>query len=159
LNVIAGRRDLARVSKMPGRTQRIHFFTEPRAGFAIVDLPGYGYARAGKVERAQFAAAVERYLHGRESLRGLVLLLDVRREPQEEERMLAEFAVARSIGLACVATKVDKLGRAERVRRLRELDAAGLGPWIPFSATSGEGREAVMEAVLRLSQMENVADR
>lgn len=159
MNTIAGRRDLARVSKTPGRTQRIHFFAEPRAGLAIVDLPGYGYARAGKAERAQFAAAVERYLQGRESLRGLVLVLDVRRAPEVEERMLAEFAAARSVGLARVATKVDKLGRAERARRLRELDRAGLGPWLPFSATSGEGKEAVVQAILQLSQMENVADR
>lgn len=156
LNAIAARRDLARVSKTPGRTQRIHFFGERRAGLAIVDLPGYGYARAGKMERARFAAAVERYLRERDSLRGLVLLLDVRRAPEEEERMLAEFATARSLGLVRVATKVDKLGRGERTRRIRELDAAGLGSWIPFSAISGEGREAVIGAILRLAaaQME-----
>ena len=155
--MIAGRRDLARVSKTPGRTQRIHFFAEPHARVAIVDLPGYGYARVGKAERAQFAAAVERYLQSRASLRGLVLVLDVRRGPQVEERMLVEFAGERAVGVIRVATKMDKLGRAERARRLRELDAAGLGPWIPFSATSGEGKEAVIEAILRLGtpQMEN----
>jgi GTP-binding protein len=136
------------VSKAPGRTRRIHFFADPRAGLALVDLPGYGFARAAKIDREQFAAAVERYLSERPLLRGLVLLLDVRRPPENEERMLVEFARSRAVGLISVATKVDKLGRGERTRRLRELDRAGLGAWIPFSATTGEGREAVIEAML-----------
>jgi GTP-binding protein len=151
LNTIATRRDLARVSKTPGRTQRIHFFSDSRARLAIVDLPGYGYARVAKSERARFAAAVERYLRSRESIRGLVLVLDVRREPQSEERMLAEFAAARTLGFVCVATKVDKLGRSDRARRLRALDACGFGPWVPFSAISGEGKDAVVEAILRIA--------
>jgi hypothetical protein len=62
--------------------------------------------------------------------------------------MLVEFARSRAVGLISVATKVDKLGRGERTRRLRELDRAGLGAWIPFSATTAEGREAVIEAML-----------
>jgi GTP-binding protein len=136
------------VSKTPGRTRRIHFFADLRAGLALVDLPGYGFARAAKSDRERFAAAVERYLSERPLLCGLVLLLDVRRAPGDDERMLVEFARSRAVGVAPVATKVDKLGRSERTRRLRELDRAGLGVWIPFSATTGEGREAVVEAVL-----------
>jgi GTP-binding protein len=148
LNCIGGRRDLARVSKTPGRTRRIHFFADRRAGLSLVDLPGYGFARAAKSDRERLAAAVERYLCERPLLRGLVLLLDVRRAPEVEERMIVEFARSRAIGVTPVATKVDKLGRAERTRRFRELDSAGIGTWIPFSATTGEGREAVIEAML-----------
>ncbi len=136
------------MSKTPGRTRRIHFFADLRGGLALVDLPGYGFARAAKSDRERFAAAADRYLSERPLLRGLVLLLDVRRTPQDEERMLVEFARSRALGVAPVATKVDKLGRGERTRRLRELDRAGLGAWIPFSATTGEGREAVIEAML-----------
>lgn len=157
LNCIGGRADLARVSKTPGRTQRIHFFREPTLAFAVVDLPGYGFARVSKQDRARFATAVDAYLSGRPNLRGVVLLLDVRRAVEEEERMLAEFAAARGTGLALVATKVDKLGRAERLRRLRELDAAGFGPWLPFSSITREGREDVVRAIrfLASDEMEN----
>lgn len=157
LNCLGGRHDLARVSKTPGRTQRIHFFAAEAAGMALVDLPGYGFARVSKSERARHGAAVEGYLKERGLLRGLVLLLDVRREPQEDEQLLAEFAAARGLGLVPVATKVDKLGRGERVRRLRELDTAGFGRWIPFSSVTREGREEVIEAILRAGagQMEN----
>lgn len=157
LNVIGGRSDLARVSKTPGRTQRIHFFQDATLGLAVVDLPGYGFARVSKQDRARFAAAVDAYLTSRPNLRGLVLLLDARRSPEDEERMLAEFATSRGIGLVVVATKIDKLNRAERSRRLRELDEAGFGRWLPFSSITREGREEVVRALRALvsGQMEN----
>jgi GTP-binding protein len=151
LNVIGGRRDLARVSKTPGRTQRLHFFRERQRGFVLVDLPGFGFARVSKETKRQLSLDVEAYLRARPTLRGLVLLLDVRRDPQAEERMLADFVASRAVGLLCVATKIDKLGRAERLRRLRALDEAGLGSWLAFSAVSGEGRDAVIEAMERLA--------
>lgn len=145
------------MSKTPGRTRRVHFFAARQHGLALVDLPGYGFARASHEDRERFAAAVERYLRERSQLRGLMMLLDARRDPADDERMLAEFAAARGFALVPVATKIDKLGRAERLRRLRDLDRSGLGPWIPFSSVSGEGREAVIASVLALGagQMEN----
>jgi GTP-binding protein len=151
LNVIGGRRALARVSKTPGRTQRLHFFRERQRGFVLVDLPGFGFARVSKEIKRQLSLDVEAYLRARPTLRGLVLLLDVRRDPQTEERMLADFVASRAVGLLCVATKVDKLGRSERLRRLRALDEAGLGSWLAFSAVSGEGQDAVIEAMERLA--------
>lgn len=152
LNCLAGRHDLARVSKTPGRTQRLHFFAERSASLAIVDLPGYGFARVSKPQRARLAVAVERYLRERTLLRGLLLILDVRRAPQEDEEMLAEFGASRGIGLVCVATKVDKLGHGERIRRLRDLERGALGRWLPFSAVSGEGREALAQAIVLLAR-------
>jgi GTP-binding protein len=140
------------VSKTPGRTQRLHFFAERAASLAIVDLPGYGFARVSKQDRARFAVAVERYLRERTVLCGLILILDVRRAPQEDEEMLAEFAASRGIGLVCVATKVDKLGHGERTRRLRELERGPLGPWLPFSAVSREGRDALAQAIVLLAR-------
>src|SRR5262249_15214256 len=113
LNVIGGRRDLARVSKTPGRTQRLHFFRERHRGFVLVDLPGFGFARVSKTTKRQLAVDVETYLRERAVLHGLVLLLDVRRDPGEEERLLADFVASRRVSLLCVATKVDKLPRAE----------------------------------------------
>jgi len=148
INTLAGRHDLARVSKTPGRTQRAHFFAEHRLGLALVDLPGYGFAHASKQARAEIAKVAERYLLERDRLRGLVVLLDVRREPEEDERFLVELAASRDVEVIRVATKIDKLGRAERVRRLRELEKAGMGGWLPFSAISREGRQAIIAAMI-----------
>ena len=83
-----------------------------------------------------------------------MLLLDVRRDPEEDEQGVAEFAARRDLRLIRVATKVDKLGRGERVRRLRSLEGAMPGRWIPFSATTGEGREALVDALARGAAIE-----
>jgi len=146
INTLGGRHDLARVSKTPGRTQRLHFFAERRLRLAVVDLPGYGFARASKADRARFVATAERYLLDRQLLRGLVLLLDVRRDP---ERTSGCSSISRSL-VGSVRSRRHQgrqLGRAERARRLRELDGAGLGPWLPFSAITREGREAIVAAM------------
>ena len=154
LNALAGDRSLARVSKTPGRTQRLHFFDCPALGLRLVDLPGYGWARASREARERWGRGIEEYLVGREALAAIVLLLDVRRDPEEDERVVAEFAARRDLRMIRVATKVDKLGRGERARQLRSLEAAMPGGWIPFSATTGEGREALVDALARGAEIE-----
>ena len=149
LNVLGGNRDLARVSKTPGRTQRLHYFDCPGLGVRIVDLPGYGWAKASRTDREQWGRGIEEYMLGREALAGIALLLDVRRDPEEDERAVVEFAARRGLAVILVATKVDKLGRSERARRLRSLEAGLPGGWIPFSGTTGEGRESLVEALAR----------
>jgi GTP-binding protein len=152
LNAIGRRRGLARVSKTPGRTRRLHFFRERERGFVLVDLPGFGYARVSKEVKRQLSGDTESYLQERGALCAVVLLLDVRRDPEAEERALADFAASRGVGFLRVATKVDKLARGERRRRLRVLEEAGMGPWLAFSAASGEGREGLIEALTRLAR-------
>ncbi len=118
-----------------------------------MDLPGYGFARAPKQERERWGEAVETYVTTRENLRGLCLLLDVRRDPEEAEAMLEELAARRGLVLLRVATKVDKLGRADRERRLRSLaDGARGERWMPFSAETGEGSEDLCAAFLRVAR-------
>ena len=112
-------------------------------GLALVDLPGYGFARASQKEQARWSAAVETYVIERSSLRGLVLILDARRGPEGEERQLEELAIEREIPVIRVATKVDKLGQGERVRRWRELERGG-HCWLPFSSRTGEGRAELL---------------
>ncbi|MGH7822805.1 MAG: hypothetical protein ACREQ9_23855, partial [Candidatus Binatia bacterium] len=114
-------------------------------------LPGYGFARASKRDREEWGRAVEGYLLGRRNLRALLMLVDVRRDPGEDERLLEELASARSAAVIRVATKVDKLGRADRDRRLRALERWQGRAWIPFSAHSGEGREEVLREVMRVA--------
>ncbi|MEA2627210.1 MAG: GTP-binding protein [Candidatus Binatota bacterium] len=147
LNALGGSRKLARVSRTPGRTQRLHFFRDARGGLALVDLPGWGFARASRRDREAWGRAVERYLDGRQNLRALLLLLDVRRLPEEDEARIADFAAARGLALVRLATKVDRLGRAERERQLRAMAEASGAPWLPFSAHTGEGRDRLIEAL------------
>jgi GTP-binding protein len=149
LNALGGDRSLARVSKTPGRTQRLHFFDCPALGIRIVDHPGYGWARASREKRESWGRGIEEYLVGREALAGIILLLDVRREPEADEHAVAEFTARRDLRLVRVATKVDKLGRGDRTRCLQRLERAMPGGWIPFSATTGEGREALVDALAR----------
>ena len=148
LNRLAGSRRLARVSATPGRTQRLHFFAIENTEIALVDLPGYGFARAERLARERWGALIEEYLGNRKNLRALILLVDLRRELGEDEEQLAEFARRRGLGLVRVATKADKLGRGERERRLRGYGSG----WIPFSARPGEGKERILEAIARFSK-------
>jgi GTP-binding protein len=150
LNALANRRALARVSRTPGRTRRLHFFDFRigRTGLALVDLPGYGFAQASRTEQERWGAAVEEYVVDRPVLRGLVLIVDARRGPEEEERQLEALATERGIPAIRVATKVDKLGSGERVRRWRELERDG-ARWIAFSAKTREGRDELLREIAR----------
>jgi GTP-binding protein len=160
LNAMMQRRGLARTSHTPGCTRQLNVFEVRCAdglSLRFVDLPGYGWARRSKTERGEWQQMVEGYLRARAALRAVVLLVDVRRGPEEEEWQLLEFLsepsearATKGPELVLVATKVDKVGAAGRkpaldaVRRAagRLLDKVGArsGP-IGFSAVTGEGRE------------------
>jgi GTP-binding protein len=145
INRLVGRRGLARTSATPGRTQQINFFVvNDRLG--IVDLPGYGYARVSHAARAAWRPLVESYLAARGPLAGVVLVVDLRRGLEDEEHALLDFLAALGRPVLLVATKADKLGRAERGRALAALAAAGHAV-VPFSATTGEGVDAVWRAI------------
>jgi GTP-binding protein len=113
LNALTGRAGLARVSRTPGRTRGIAFFVVEER-FAIADLPGYGYAKVSRTERDAWKALVEGYFSTCPLLRKVFLLVDVRRGPEEEERILAEYLAARGRPYRWVGMKVDKLKGRER---------------------------------------------
>jgi GTP-binding protein len=140
LNVLAGARKLARVSKTPGRTQLVNFFTygEKRR---LVDLPGYGFARVTPEVEARWRGLLEAYLLERRSLVGLVLTLDIRRGVTPLDRQLLHWLGARGLPLLALLTKADKLGRGAGLDKQREVGAElGPGPrLVRFSATSREG--------------------
>ena len=145
INRLLGRRGLARTSATPGRTQQINFFrVDDRLVFA--DLPGYGYARASHAARAAWRPLVESYLEGRAVLAGVVLLVDVRRGLEDEERALLAFLAGLRMPVLVVATKVDKLNRRECERALAVLAASGVEV-VPFSARTGEGTDRVWRTI------------
>jgi GTP-binding protein len=155
LNTLTGRRNLVRAGRTPGTTRQLNFF-RVRAGdgleLFLVDLPGYGFARRGKDERARWGALIEGYLLHRVTLRAVVLLIDARRGVEQEERDLAHFldeggANRRPPKLVAVATKLDKLPPAARKPAVLRIGADLGGPAFGFSAATGEGRDALWKAL------------
>jgi GTP-binding protein len=123
VNALLGRRKLARTSARPGKTRRIHFY-RVEGSLYLVDLPGYGYAAVSKREQGTWQPLVESYLRGaRQPLRGAILIIDIRRGPEREERDLLDWLAAERIPVALALTKSDKLSSSQAARRLRELSA------------------------------------
>ncbi len=140
-------RKIARTSMTPGRTQQLNFFVINQT-LTFVDLPGYGYAKVSKQDRAQWQHLIEDYLIGAEHLRGVVSIVDIRRGPEDEEEALWEFLTYHHRPVLVVATKCDKLKRSE-LEKCRAALAAQLEdrPLILFSAETGLGKEDVWHAL------------
>lgn len=152
LNALLRRRGAARVSRTPGRTREINFFRINDA-FVLVDLPGYGYARVAKERRAEWRPLIEGYLRTSPNLRGLVLLLDSRREPSDDDRAMLDFLADRETPVLVAITKMDKYGsdagraRVEAIARALELDPDQV---VPVSARTGLGRDELASALMEL---------
>src|SRR6478736_2138562 len=148
LNVLVRRKSFARVSRTPGRTREINFFRINNT-FLMVDLPGYGYARISKEKKAEWRPMLESYLRRPSQLRGIVLLLDIRREPSEGDRGRLDFLAGLEVPTIVALTKADKLSKAgarQRVAEVSRLLTLEPDQVIQFSAHSGEGRLELLEA-------------
>jgi len=145
LNALAGVRNLARTSRTPGRTRALNFFTVGDH-LALVDLPGYGYAKMPRSEAARIAAMMNQYFDHGEHLAALVLLIDSRRGPETEELDLAFRIQARGTRLIPAATKCDKLRRSERAAAVARFKALGVEP-IMCSALTGEGIDEIRRSI------------
>lgn len=152
LNRLVHRRKAARVSNTPGRTREINFF-EVNGQFVLADLPGYGYARVSKEQRAAWRPLIEAYLRDNPVLRGVVQLLDARHHPSDDDLQMLDFLASVRTPTIIVATKIDKVKPAERAARIEALSReAGIeiDQIIPFSAITSEGRDELAEAIVEL---------
>ncbi len=152
LNSLIRRKSFARVSRTPGRTREINFFRINNQ-YVLVDLPGYGYARISKVKKAEWRPLIESYLRRTTQLRGIVLLLDIRREPSDDDRAMLDFLAEVEVPTIVALTKMDKLGKiAAQVQVAGISRTLALQPdqVIPFSAVTGEGRIELAEAMMQL---------
>lgn len=151
INAILGRRQLARTSRTPGRTQLVNFFALGE-GQRLVDLPGYGYARVPQAKRRHWGELLDRYFRERRSLAGLFLIVDVRRLLTDNDRQMLAFAAACGLPVEILLAKVDKLSRAEASRaRSRVAAEAGEGTGvILFSSVDGRGVEEARAALARM---------
>ena len=142
-NALVGKPGLARVSGTPGKTTLLNAFRLP--AFYLVDLPGYGFARAGKAARAGYRRLVTRYLGERPTLTGVVWLLDVRRDPSKDDFEIQDLLIQSGRPVLAALTKSDKLTRTAGVARTREL-AAALGLHEDqVQLTSSESRQGIAE--------------
>ncbi len=156
INTLVMRKRLVKTSSTPGKTRMLNFFAvNGRYGF--VDLPGYGYARATKGERARWGSLVEGYLKKRPTLRAVVLIMDLRHEPFPTDHQMVEWLGHQKLPAILVATKADKLGRSRRMeQRKRMTEALEVEPdrIVLFSAKSRLGRPELWRAIRAACQEE-----
>jgi len=158
INCLVHRCGLAKTSSTPGKTRLLNFFTVNSA-LSLVDLPGYGYASVPQKVRRSWGPMVESYLKRRKELRLVVLLIDARRKPTQQDLQLTEWLRHYGIPYITVVTKIDKIPRSKRqsqVRTIRKDLGAFEGEVIPFSATTGEGKVAVWAEIRRACQKEPI---
>ncbi|MGE4292588.1 MAG: ribosome biogenesis GTP-binding protein YihA/YsxC [Desulfovibrio sp.] len=143
VNCLAGRKSLARISSTPGKTRSLNFYLVKPDDFFLVDLPGYGYAKTSKTERAKWGKLIERYVTGTRMLTCMAVLLDSRLPPQRIDLELVAYLKSMGIPLLAVLTKADKCKQkdlAQRVSEWRDLLGADSVP-LPFSSKTGRGRD------------------
>jgi GTP-binding protein len=153
LNRLVRRKALARVSKTPGKTREINFF-EVNRELVLVDLPGYGFARVSKDQRAEWRPLIEGYLKESKQLRGVVQLLDVRHAPTADDLQMVDFLAGVEVPTIFVLTKVDKLSKSAVGRRVDDfVEELGVTreQLVPFSSVTGQGRDELAEAMVELA--------
>ena len=152
INTLVNRKHLVKTSATPGRTQLINFFNiNDSIGF--VDLPGYGYAKVPVSVRKKWGPMIETFLSKRESLRGIVVIMDIRRTPATEESDLLHWLEHYNIARILVITKADKLSKNKQIKQVNHIiQTLGVArdDVILFSAKTRLGKDAVWEAILAL---------
>lgn len=154
INKVLGRKSLARVSSVPGKTATINFYT--LEGIYLVDLPGYGYAKVAKSDKQRWSGLIEGYLHDDRDLALIFQLVDMRHPPSADDLQMIDFMVQSEIPFVIVFTKADKLRPREREERM-----AGFAKEIPyfdeitriaFSSVTGEGVEEIRKIITELGE-------
>ena len=150
INALMNRKALARTSAQPGKTQTINFYNINDAMY-LVDLPGYGYAKASEEVKAKWGKMIENYLHTSKQLKAVFLLIDIRHDPSANDRMMYEWMVYQGFAPIIIATKLDKIKRSQiqkNVKAIREgLNVQPGTTIIPFSAETKQGRDEIWELI------------
>lgn len=155
INALMNRKNLARTSSQPGKTQTINFYNVNDSIY-FVDLPGYGYARANESIKAQWGKMIENYLHQSRQLKAVFLLIDIRHKPSDNDCIMYDWILGHGYKPIIIATKLDKINRSQiqkQVKLLREtLGAEKDTRIIPFSAVTKQGREEIYEIIEEILQ-------
>ena len=151
INTMCGRKKLAYVGNSPGKTRLLNFFNLDDK-YMFVDVPGYGYAKISKTQLLKFGQMMEDYFSQRKQKKGMVLLVDARHKPTEDDITMMEFARYYEIPICVVATKMDKVKPSQKHKQLKEirrvLDMREDQPLFPFSSERKEGMEPIWDYLI-----------
>ena len=154
INGLVNRKSLARTSSQPGKTQTINFYNVNQELY-LVDLPGYGYAKVSVEAKKQWGKLIERYLHGSKQLKAVFLLIDIRHDPGENDKMMYDWICHNGFDPIIIATKLDKIKRSQVQKQLKAIrEGLKVKPGtvvIPFSAETKQGREEIWAFVEELT--------
>lgn len=149
INSMTNNSKLARTSAEPGKTRLVNLYLINEA-FFLVDLPGYGFARAPKQEKDKWAAMIEGYLQGSEHLKRVFQLVDIRHEPTEDDQLMVEYLRHYDLPFTVVATKADKLSKAQRGKSIPAIcRKLAVQPWevMVYSSKDGTGKDKLLELI------------
>lgn len=151
INTLLGRKNLARTSSKPGKTQQLNFYNiDDKLRF--VDVPGYGYAKVSKSERAKWGKMIEEYLTSRDNLRAVVSLVDLRHDPTADDVQMYEFLKYYEIPVIIVATKADKIPRGKWNKHeaaiKKKLNFEASDAFVIFSSETRQGFDPAWDAIL-----------
>lgn len=157
INALMMRKSLARTSAQPGKTQTINFYNI-NGEIYLVDLPGYGYAKASEKEREAWGRMIENYLNTSEKLRAVFLLVDIRHKPSANDRQMFEWVDYMGYEPIVIATKLDKIKRSQIDKQIKLVrDGLGAGKdtiIVPFSAETKQGRETIWDLMSQVIENE-----
>ncbi len=150
INTIVNRKNLARVSATPGKTQTLNFYIV-NDSFYLVDVPGYGYALTSKEQQKKFGLMIEEYLEKRKELKRVFMLIDFRHKPTEDDLLMYNFLKYYHVPVTIVATKVDKVGASKKDANLKSitdsLDLVVGDDIVLFSSVTKLGREEILQKI------------
>ncbi len=156
INALMNRKSLARTSGQPGKTQTINFYNINKELY-YVDLPGYGYAKVSASIKEKWGKMIEKYLKTSGQLKAVFLLLDIRHEPSENDKIMYDWVVYQGFQPIIIATKFDKINRSQKDKQLKlirqGLDVAPGTKIIPFSSLSKQGREEIWSCIEEICGM------
>ena len=153
INGLMNRKNYARTSAQPRKTQTINFYNINEELY-FVDLPGYGYANAAVEVKAKWGKMIERYLHSSKQLRAVFLLIDIRHDPSANDKQMYDWIVSNGYNPIIIATKLDKIKRSQVEKHLKAvrtgLGAPGTSILLPYSALTKQGRDEIYECIQTL---------
>lgn len=149
INTLIERKNFARTSSKPGKTQTLNFYKVNDA-FYLVDVPGYGYASVSKDTQKKFGLMIEEYLKSRENLKHVFMLIDYRHKPTEDDVLMYEFLKYYNLDITIVATKYDKVGKNGRIKQdklIKDTLKFDDNEFITFSSVTKKGRTEVLSII------------
>lgn len=153
INGLMNRKNYARTSAQPGKTQTINFYNINDELY-FVDLPGYGYANASVEVKAKWGKMIERYLHSSKQLKAVFLLIDIRHDPSANDKQMYDWIVSQGYEPVIIATKLDKIKRSQIEKQLKAvrtgLDAPDTSVLLPYSALTKQGRDEIYDYIQTL---------